>query len=39
MRFLNKIVEYLKDLSWIETEKIDGTNTRIVWNWGGFNDS
>lgn len=35
--FLNKIVEYLKDLPWIGTEKIDGANTRIVWN--GFNFS
>ena len=30
--FYNPIVEYLKDLHWCGTEKIDGTNIRIYWN-------
>ena len=33
--FYNPIVEYLKDCKWIGTEKIDGTNTRVLWN--GYN--
>ena len=31
-RFRNKAVEYLKDLHWICTEKIDGTNIGVVWD-------
>lgn len=31
-QFRNKAVEYLKDLHWICTEKIDGTNIGIVWD-------
>ena len=27
----NKTVEFLKDLRWQFTEKIDGTNIRIYW--------
>lgn len=34
--FFNPIVEYLKDLKWIGTEKIDGTNTRIIWDGFSF---
>jgi hypothetical protein len=30
--FRNEAVEYLKDLPWIFTEKIDGTNIGIVWD-------
>lgn len=30
--FFNPIVEYLKDLQWYGTEKIDGTNIRIHWD-------
>lgn len=30
--FYNPIVEYLKDCKWYGTEKIDGTNIRILWN-------
>lgn len=30
--FANPYVEYLKDLEWMFTEKIDGTNIRIFWN-------
>lgn len=30
--FYNPIVEYLKDCKWFGTEKIDGTNIRILWN-------
>lgn len=31
-KYRNKIVEFLKDLEWEFTEKIDGTNIRIYWN-------
>lgn len=31
-KFTNAAVEYLKDLPWVFTEKIDGTNTRIYWD-------
>lgn len=30
--FYNPIVEYLKDMPWVGTEKIDGTNIRIHWD-------
>jgi len=30
--FRNKKVEYLKDNEWIFTEKIDGTNIRVLWD-------
>lgn len=30
--FYNPIIEYLKDCKWIGTEKIDGTNVRVLWN-------
>lgn len=31
-KFRNTHVEYLKDNQWIFTEKIDGTNVRIIWD-------
>lgn len=31
-KFRNETVEYLKDLDWEFTEKIDGTNIRIYWD-------
>jgi len=31
-KFRNEKVEYLKDNEWIFTEKIDGTNIRILWD-------
>jgi hypothetical protein len=31
-KFRNEIVEALKDLQWIFTEKIDGTNIRVHWD-------
>lgn len=31
-KFRNEAVEYLKDLHWICTEKIDGTNIGVVWD-------
>lgn len=34
--FYNPIVEYLKDCKWFGTEKIDGTNIRILWNGHSF---
>ena len=34
--FYNPIVEYLKDCKWVGTEKIDGTNTRVLWNGHSF---
>lgn len=34
--FYNPIVEYLKDCKWIGTEKIDGTNVRVLWNGHNF---
>lgn len=30
--YRNKTVEFLKDIDWEFTEKIDGTNIRIVWD-------
>ena len=33
--YIDKSVEYLKDNLWIGTEKIDGTNTGVVWD--GYN--
>lgn len=35
-KFRNPIVEYLKDNDWVFTEKIDGTNIRVVWNGHDF---
>lgn len=35
-KFRNPIVEYLKDCEWIFTEKIDGTNIRVLWNGHNF---
>lgn len=34
--YRNPIVEYLKDNQWIFTEKIDGTNIRVLWNGHSF---
>jgi len=31
-KFRNPLVEYLKDNTWIFTEKVDGTNIRILWD-------
>lgn len=31
-KFRNPAVEYLKDNEWIFTEKVDGTNIRILWD-------
>lgn len=31
-QFRNKAVEFLKDCQWSWTEKIDGTNIRIIWD-------
>lgn len=31
-KFINPTIEYLKDNIWEFTEKIDGTNIRIIWN-------
>lgn len=31
-KFRNPIVEYLKDNEWFFTEKVDGTNIRVLWN-------
>jgi hypothetical protein len=31
-KYRNECVEYLKDLEWIFTEKIDGTNIRVHWD-------
>lgn len=31
-RYRNPCVEYLKDLLWVFTEKVDGTNIRVVWD-------
>lgn len=30
--YRNETIEFLKDLTWQFTEKIDGTNIRIIWN-------
>lgn len=34
--FYNPIVEYLKDCIWFGSEKVDGTNTRILWDGHSF---
>ena len=34
--FYNPIVEYLKDCKWFGTEKVDGTNVRVLWNGHSF---
>lgn len=31
-QYRNETVEFLKDMEWEFTEKIDGTNIRIIWN-------
>lgn len=31
-KFRNPMVEYLKDNTWVFTEKVDGTNIRIYWD-------
>lgn len=31
-KYIEPIIEYLKDLEWIGTEKVDGTNIRIYWD-------
>lgn len=31
-KFRNPTVEFLKDLPWQFTEKLDGTNTRVYWD-------
>ena len=31
-KFINQLVEYLKDNEWVFTEKIDGTNIRVLWD-------
>lgn len=31
-QFRNEAVKYLKDLDWICTEKIDGTNIGVIWD-------
>lgn len=31
-KFRNPLVEYLKDNEWVFTEKIDGTNIRVLWD-------
>lgn len=31
-RFRNQTVEFLKDLQWVWTEKVDGTNIRVFWD-------
>jgi len=33
--FKNKYINMLKDIDWVCTEKIDGTNTRVIWNGDG----
>jgi hypothetical protein len=35
-KYRSPIVEYLKDNQWIFTEKIDGTNIRVLWNGHNF---
>lgn len=35
-KYCNPIVEYLKDNQWIFTEKVDGTNIRVLWNGHAF---
>lgn len=31
-KFRDEAVEYLKDNTWVFTEKIDGTNIGVVWD-------
>ncbi len=31
-QYRDEVVEYLKDLPWVFTEKVDGTNIRVVWD-------
>ena len=31
-KFRNPAVEFLKDAQWVWTEKIDGTNVRVIWD-------
>lgn len=31
-KFINPMVEYLKDNEWEFTEKVDGTNIRVIWD-------
>lgn len=31
-KFRNECVEFLKDNQWTFTEKVDGTNVRVIWN-------
>ena len=31
-KFRNECVEYLADCQWIFTEKVDGTNVRVIWD-------
>lgn len=31
-QFRNPLVEYIKDLKWVCTEKVDGTNIRVCWD-------
>ncbi len=33
--YANKLVELLKDYQWYFTEKVDGTNLRLIWD--GYN--
>lgn len=35
-KYRNPIVEYLKDNQWVFTEKVDGTNIRVLWNGHNF---
>ena len=37
--FYNPLIEYLAPLTWLATEKVDGTNTRIQWDGHKFNFS
>lgn len=36
-KFRDPLVDYLKDLPWICTEKVDGTNIRVHWDGHKFN--
>ena len=35
-KFRSKFVKYLKDCTWIFTEKVDGTNIRVCWDGHNF---
>ncbi len=35
-KYRNSIVKYLKNNQWIFTEKVDGTNIRVLWNGHNF---